>query len=61
MRKQESEIKSLKHDEELTQRLEALAERNPEAMAALQLVLPALSASANNIPTQSFSEKMTSK
>jgi hypothetical protein len=56
MRKQESGIKSLKHDEELTQWLEALAERNPEAMAALQLVLPALSASANNIPTQSFSE-----
>ncbi|MBS0497850.1 MAG: hypothetical protein HRU77_03115 [Gammaproteobacteria bacterium] len=61
MRKQESEIKSLKHDEELTQRLEALAERNPEAMAALQLVLPALSASANNIRTQSFSEDMANK
>ncbi len=51
MQKQEFETNS----EELLQRLEALAERNPEAVAILQLVLPVLLVPVNNVRTQSLS------
>jgi hypothetical protein len=54
MQKQESEIKPLDR-EELLQRLEVLAERNPEGGAVLQLMLPVLMVPINNVRIQSLS------
>lgn len=60
MQKQESKTETLDH-KELLQQLEALAERNPEAGAILQLVMSVLTIPVNNVRTQSLSKNMTSR